>query len=201
MWECKEAGKSEYIELKSRFIGYCFSAQDQNSFDLTAENLKIEHPSASHLVYATRWTSEHQLFEKYSDDREPFGTAGIPLLSLLQKRSFMNTAIIVIRYFGGIKLGKKHLLSAYLRTGAEACQKAIFSERKRGYTLTIQTDYEVFPLLEKWLLEHEAIIQDRCFSQDICINVWMSISCWDRFQDLAFKNRLRISSMQKRDML
>jgi len=106
---------------KSKFIA---TVCPFNSFE---ENLKIiqeKHPKASHHTWAYRHEVANNLFEKANDDGEPQGCAGKPILNILQKLDFINTAIIVSRYFGGIKLGAGGLIRAYSNSAKLAIESS-----------------------------------------------------------------------------
>jgi len=86
--------------------------------------LKIEHPKARHIVYAYRELNEfNQIIENSSDDGEPKGSSGVPVLNVLRGEEFINVAILVVRYFGGIKLGIGGLVRAY--TVQKTCNRDI----------------------------------------------------------------------------
>ena len=99
--------KSEISVNKSKFIGLMLTSSSIKGLKLKIEDLwKSEFSDASHIVYAVRFKNKNEVIEPYfSDDGEPSGTAGKPLLTLLEGRSIINTAVIVIRYYGGINLG------------------------------------------------------------------------------------------------
>ena len=96
---------------KSKFITH-LCPYDQ--FDSMMKRLKEEHPKGRHFVYAYRYLNEHdQIVENSSDDGEPKGTSGKPTLNVLAGKGMVNTAVIIVRYFGGIRLGTGGLVKAY----------------------------------------------------------------------------------------
>jgi|AAUQ01.1.fsa_nt_gi uncharacterized YigZ family protein len=100
-----------YEIKKSKFIAYITPI---SNFKLLRDKLKIEHPKARHIVYAYRELNEfNQIIENSSDDGEPKGSSGVPVLNVLRGEEFINVAILVVRYFGGIKLGIGGLVRAY----------------------------------------------------------------------------------------
>lgn len=102
---------------KSKFIGLYFSVKSQDEVVEILNNLKKEHKKATHICYAYRLTSPFS--EKAFDDGEPSGTAGKPILNVLQKQDKKDSLLVVIRYFGGIKLGAGGLVRAYSKTASE----------------------------------------------------------------------------------
>lgn len=102
---------------KSKFIGLYFPVRSQDEVVEILNNLKKEHKKATHICYAYRLTNPFS--EKAFDDGEPFGTAGKPILNVLQKQDKKDSLLVVVRYFGGIKLGAGGLVRAYSKTASE----------------------------------------------------------------------------------
>ena len=104
-------------EKKSKFYGYAFECFDDGEIKKQLDILKKEHKKATHFCYAFRFTSPFS--EKAVDDGEPSGTAGKPILNVLQKKNLQNICVIVVRYFGGIKLGAGGLVRAYTKVTSQ----------------------------------------------------------------------------------
>lgn len=102
---------------KSKFLGYAFSVKNLNECLKIIENLKKEHKKAKHIAYA--YILSNPYLEKYSDDGEPSGTAGRPILNVIQKKNKQDILVCVVRYFGGIKLGAGGLVRAYTKSASE----------------------------------------------------------------------------------
>lgn len=111
----KTLGKheEELIVKKSRFIALSCNVSSQQSAKEFVEQVKKQHITARHIAYAYRVEENSQIFQKSSDDGEPSGTAGKPILNLILNEDLMNVCICVVRYFGGIKLGAGGLTRAY----------------------------------------------------------------------------------------
>ena len=110
-----------YVELlKSKFTSFLFPAKSVDEFKVRLEQIRKANPKAKHIVYAYKIGVN----SKSTDDNEPKGTAGRPLLELLNKKNLCDTAIIVVRYFGGTELGASRLLRTYVASGVEAINKA-----------------------------------------------------------------------------
>ncbi|MBN0970860.1 YigZ family protein [Mycoplasma phocoeninasale] len=106
-----------YEIKKSKFIGYLLDVKSVEDIKNKINDLRTEHKKARHVVYAYKFTdSNNQQISSYTDDKEPKGVAGIPLMMLINNKKISNKAIVIIRYFGGIELGKSRLLRAYLHT-------------------------------------------------------------------------------------
>lgn len=103
---------------KSKFLGYKYDITSTDEVDKILSALKKDHKKARHIAWAYIISSPH--LEKCSDDGEPSGTAGRPILNVLQKRGINNCLVAVVRYFGGIKLGAGGLVRAYGKSASEA---------------------------------------------------------------------------------
>ncbi len=109
-----------------------------NSFHSLLENLKKEHTKATHFVWAYRFLNElHQIIEDKNDDAEPRGTSGLPSLNALRAARLINVAVIVVRYFGGVKLGTGGLIRAYSRAVNAVIARADLASLKEQIELNI----------------------------------------------------------------
>lgn len=106
---------------KSEFITYALPVSNTEQLDKYLAEIKKEHSKARHICYATVMSSPQ--VEKAVDDGEPQGTAGRPILEVIKKQKLTNIAVVVVRYFGGIKLGRGGLLRTYVRSAAECLKK------------------------------------------------------------------------------
>ena len=106
--------------MKSKFIAYLLPLEKEEDFKPILADLRKEHKKARHIVYAYRTGMK----SKSCDDGEPKGTAGHPLLELLYKKDINNVALLVVRYFGGTKLGAGRLLRTYLQAGIDAVNES-----------------------------------------------------------------------------
>ena len=128
---------SEIVEKKSRFIANVFHVETKEEAEEKIKEIKKKYYDARHNCTAYRLLDGNLTMEKSSDDGEPSGTAGSPMLSILQKNNLVNVLVVVTRYFGGILLGTGGLVRAY----SDAAKKAI--ELAEKYEICIGTKYEV----------------------------------------------------------
>ena len=108
--------KEEVIIKKSKFIAYFYQIDSKEDAEKVIDELKCEHKNARHIPYAYLLPNT----AKKTDDKEPTGTCGTPLLTLLERNKLNNNLIAVVRYYGGVKLGASNLLRAYLNTANDA---------------------------------------------------------------------------------
>lgn len=150
----------EYIINKSKFITKLFYIDDINNINRIIDNVKNEYKDATHYCYAYIIDSKC----KASDDGEPSGTAGIPILNVLQKNNLNNILCIVIRYFGGIKLGAGGLVRAYTNSVSEALINNIV-EYQEGYLIRINFPYPELNKINYLLKDYD--INYKEFNDDI----------------------------------
>lgn len=134
-------GEATYEVKKSVFLGYAkpvYSPEEANQF---VDEIRKKNADARHNVYA--WIlKKNTNLQKYSDDGEPSGTAGLPVLSVLSKNEITDAVVVVTRYFGGILLGKGGLIRAYTRAAAEAVKNALPVTMELCAVYGIEVDYK-----------------------------------------------------------
>ena len=128
--------ENELIIKNSRFITYIYRLNN-NNINNYLEEIKKLHPKATHHTYAYIYNNEGYS----SDDNEPSGTAGRPMLNVLEKEELNNILVITVRYFGGIKLGAGGLVRAYTKSVTETLKQEEFIYLEEGYKVKINFDY------------------------------------------------------------
>ena len=98
---------------KSKFLSFAFLVKSEAEISEILADIKKQHPKAKHIVYAYRLQEDNQLKERFHNDREPSQSAGLPLYNLLKNQDIINCLVVVVRYYGGIKLGVGGLVRAY----------------------------------------------------------------------------------------
>lgn len=143
--------QSEFVEKKSRFITHVATVENATQAEAFIAEIKKKYPDARHNCWAYR---VHDPFgERYSDDGEPQGTAGPPMLNVLQKEEIEDICVVVTRYFGGILLGAAGLTRAYSRGCADGVRGAGKSYKCPAKEITIDVGYDRLSLVER-KLEH-----------------------------------------------
>ena len=118
----KENAFCEIVEKKSRFIANIFYVETKEEAENYLKQIHKKYHDARHHCYAYRVLSEEGILEKSSDDGEPSGTAGAPILTILSKKNLINVIVVVTRYFGGILLGTGGLVKAYSQATKSALE-------------------------------------------------------------------------------
>jgi uncharacterized YigZ family protein len=140
----KAPAEGFFMEKGSKFYAYCFPVLTEAEVQLLLEKTKKEHPKARHFCTAWRLFPDTVL-ERSNDDGEPSGSAGKPILGQLIKHNLTNVMVVVVRYFGGTKLGIPGLIEAYKTSTAEAIANAGIVERNIYEKIRIDIPYDVFP--------------------------------------------------------
>lgn len=133
---------AEIVEKKSKFISNIYSIKSSKEAEQKIEEIRKKYHDAKHHCFAYRVLEDERLIERASDDGEPSGTAGGPILNLLAKNELVNVVAIVTRYFGGILLGTGGLVRAYTQATSDGLAKAEFVIIEQGEKLKIPVSYQ-----------------------------------------------------------
>lgn len=143
-------GSDEFIVSKSRFIGYAKPINSEEEGLNFIDEIKEKHREATHNVTAYVLGKSSNV-QRFSDDGEPSGTAGIPVLEVINKEELRNMVIVVTRYFGGIKLGGGGLIRAYARAAKIAIEAAKIVTMVSHQQLRMEVDYNSYGRIENYL--------------------------------------------------
>lgn len=161
--------QSILTEKKSKFIANLYYIESVKEAEEIINKTKKQYFDARHNCIAYRVIEEGQLIEKSSDDGEPSGTAGQPMLNILQKNNLVNVLIIVTRYFGGILLGTGGLVRAYSGSLLQAIEKSNKIEKCYGEELEITVEYNELEKLKHYCKNNNINITEiEYFENIIC---------------------------------
>lgn len=165
-----EGGSSEITEKKSRFIANAAPVQSEEEAVAYINEIKKKYWDARHSCYAFTIGGNHEL-TRCSDDGEPSGTAGRPILDILLREDIHNAVVVVTRYFGGVLLGTGGLVRAYQKAAQAGLEQAVVIEKQRGSLLEIETDYNGLGKIQYILAQHEIKIRDIVYTQKVQIQI------------------------------
>jgi len=168
-------GKSELIVNKSKFIGYSVIANSREGFLARVREVKINNPSAGHAVYGMM-IKKNTIEPHFSDDGEPSGTGGRPLISILESKKIINGGLVVVRYYGGINLGMGGLARAYSQAGLRAILASRLDNFIELYDYILTIKYNRLDIISKIILDNKGVILDRNFDQNIILKIKVSAS-------------------------
>ena len=183
----KDYATDSFIEKKSEFISYVKRIDSEEDAKNFVAEIKSKHSDATHNCYA--YVVRGTEIARFSDDGEPSGTAGAPMLNILQKNEFANVLIIVTRYFGGILLGTGGLVRAY----SDSLLKAIENSKKilkcLGQQYEIRIDYSEFENFKYYCKKNNIYIEKLEYGEDIVCIISMQNSIKEDFKkDYERKN-------------
>lgn len=173
-----------WIEKHSRFIAIAKSCNNIASFESCFSELKTIYPDANHIVYAYVIIEDDTMRIKCSDDGEPSGTAGRPILSHIQGKKLVDTAIFVIRYFGGVKLGAGGLVRAYSHSARLALEAAELAPFKRTIALELSVAYEEQKNFEYQLKRINGVLSSTVYESKINYTFLIEESHYEAFKKL-----------------
>ena len=159
--------ESEKIIEKSRFLTYCAHVESEEEARAFLSNVRAKHTLATHVCYAFIADKTGNL-QRFSDDGEPQGTAGVPMLEVLKAKKLFETAVAVVRYFGGVKLGAGGLVRAYSSCTAENLDGADVRSLEKCAEYTIKVDYTGVDRLEKYLSTHTCSLLSTDYGEKVC---------------------------------
>ena len=160
---------SELIEKKSKFIANAFQVKNKEEAENRINEISKEYFDAKHNCYAYIINDGKNIIEKMSDNGEPSGTAGMPILNVLKKRNLQNVLVIVTRYFGGILLGTGGLTRAYSGVTTQCIDKANIIKMDFGIQYQICTTYNDFKNMKYELEKNQIQIENIEYGEKIRI--------------------------------
>ena len=164
----KEGGEGYYEEKKSRFLAACYRIESEEEAVGLIEAVKKKYWDARHNCYANVLGANNELM-RFSDDGEPSGTAGKPILEVLTARGIHNCLIIVTRYFGGTLLGTGGLVRAYQKSSIDAVDNSILARRTKGSRITISTDYSSAGKIQYAAQQNGWMLTDTIYAADVSL--------------------------------
>lgn len=177
---CKE-GYGEYEEKRSRFLAWVYPADSEEEVQNRLSELKKRYWDARHCCYAYIIESGTTV-QRFTDDGEPSGTAGLPILEVIRKRELVNVLVVVIRYFGGILLGASGLVRAYGKAAAAGLDDAGFLLRRQCVKTMVHIDYSLYGKVQNVLAANGYAVSGTNFSEIVELSLFIEPEKMDRFE-------------------
>lgn len=159
-------GIGEFVEKKSKFIAHVFPISEGQEALSYIERLRKEYWDARHNCYAYVIGERNEL-QRFSDDGEPQGTAGKPILEVLLGEEIHNCLVVVTRYFGGILLGTGGLVRAYQSSTKEGLAQSLITKKYHGKKIAIQTDYNGLGKLQYIMGQMDISMLDTIYTENV----------------------------------
>ncbi len=185
----EEKMQVEVVEKKSKFIGNLIPVESVEEAENQLREYKKKYHDARHNCYSYRVVENDQIIEKSSDDGEPSGTAGAPMLNILKTNNLANVLIIVTRYFGGILLGTGGLVRAYSDSLLKAMEASNFIKKCEGVQMLANIEYGDFDRFKYYCKNHEILITSVEYNELISCKIELEETKKEKLlQDFETKN-------------
>lgn len=191
----------EIEEKKSKFIANLMYVESEEEVQNRIKEIKKKYYDARHNCFAYRIIEGENIIQRSSDDGEPSGTAGAPILNILEKNNMVNILVVVTRYFGGILLGTGGLVKAYSEATLKSIENNQIVERENGYEVRISSPYAYIKKIEYFLKTNNIKILNKEFLDNVNILVELSNEDYKKITQELPKNvmqNLEINIEKKR---
>lgn len=188
---------AEIVEKKSKFIANLFHVESVEEAENRIKDIKKKYHDARHNCIAYRVAENGQIIEKSSDDGEPSGTAGGPMLNILQKNNLCNLVIVVTRYFGGILLGTGGLVRAYSEVTQQAIEKSTKVIKVIGREMIIELDYSNLEKFKYYCKNNNINIKKIDYMGNIILKIEMEESVKEKIIDDIKNKKLNIQNFSE----
>ncbi len=168
-------GKFEFEEKKSRFIGEVLRVESDSEAKECLNRIKNENKEAKHNVYAYIIGEKNEI-QRYSDDGEPQGTGGIPILEVIKRNNLSDVLVVVTRYFGGILLGTGGLARAYSKAAAEAIKQAEIVEKVQGCAVNFTLDYELLGKVQYYCEQNKLGMENMIYTDIVQFTIFTEVN-------------------------
>lgn len=162
--------EKELVEKRSKFIATLFYVKNEDEAQTLIKSVKKQYYDARHNCFAYRVVTENGIVERQSDDGEPSGTAGAPLLNILAKNNLCNVLVMVTRYFGGILLGTGGLVRAYSQVALDAVNSASFANEIMGIIAELEIYYTKLENMKYYCKKNDINITNIVYENNV--------KCW-----------------------
>lgn len=166
----KSKAEDRFEEKKSEFIGYVKRVTTEEEAKGFVTQVRAMHKTARHNCFAYI-VGQNMGIQRYSDDGEPQGTAGIPILEVIKKNGLTDCAVVVTRYFGGVLLGTGGLTRAYTKGAVVAIEAGGIVEKVKGARISIEIDYELYGKIQYLCGQHNWHIEDSEFGSGVKVYI------------------------------
>ncbi len=176
----KSYSEFRFVERKSEFIGYCAPVTTEGDAIAFVSSIKKKHSDATHNVYA--YVLRQGQAQRFSDDGEPHGTAGMPVLDSIRKADLTDVAVVVTRYFGGILLGTGGLVRAYTAGAVGAIKEAEIIEMVDFALISVKAGYSEYQKIMPVVSAYNAKTEDSDFGMDVTLTLKVKADQEEKFR-------------------
>ncbi len=167
----EKAGAAEQTIHKSKFLAWAAACKTEVEVGSFLRAIAAQHPTAHHLAYAFRIKTAEGIVPRFSDAGEPSGTAGKPILQMLEGQQLINVCVGVIRYYGGVNLGTGGLARAYGGTAKMAMQAAQIVDFVEMQEISVTVDYNQLDTLLHAVTQYKGVVLDKVFDAQVRVKI------------------------------
>ena len=175
MLTLSKLGFVEQTVTKSKFLACAAHCQTEQEVAAFLRAIAAKHQSAHHLAYAFRIKTSEGIIQRFSDAGEPSGTAGKPILQMLEGQQLVNVCVGVIRYYGGINLGTGGLARAYGGTAKMALDAAKIVDFVELQEINVTVNYNQLDTLLYAVSQHNGVVLDKIFNQQVHVKIQLPV--------------------------
>ena len=190
-----ENTSAQIVEKKSKFIANIYYVQSQEEVENILKEIRKKYYDARHNCYAYSILTNNGIVNKMSDDGEPSGTAGAPMLNIITKNELTNILVVVTRYFGGILLGTGGLVKAYSEATMQALEKATIVNEEIGYEVEITVLYNEWEKVKYYLEKSNILIIDVKYNEKIVSKIEVTEEEKNKIKELIDECSLKIEKL------
>lgn len=188
--------EAEIVEKRSKFISNLYYVETVEQAESKLKEIKKKYNDARHNCFAYRVCEENSIIERASDDGEPSGTAGAPMLNLLSKSDLTNCLVVVTRYFGGILLGTGGLVRAYSEATKQAIENAEIIKICMGKEIKIELPYDKLGEFQYYCQKNNIIIQNIDYKQNITCKIHINNEDIEKILNDTIKRQCNIQNIK-----
>lgn len=182
-----KSGEGLYKDKGSKFLSFAFHIETEDEADTIRKQFKKKYYDATHVVYAFRLGVEGEKF-RAADDGEPSGSSGIPVYNTIRSKNLTDVIVLVVRYFGGTKLGIPGLIDAYSQAAALALDNAETIEKTITQSITVEVPYSMVNFVMRIIKENNLTVADMSGETECKITIAVALNQVERIEELLNQN-------------
>lgn len=182
-----KSGEGLYKDKGSKFLSFAFHIETEDEADTIRKQFKKKYYDATHVVYAFRLGAEGEKF-RAADDGEPSGSSGMPVYNTIRSKNITDVIVLVVRYFGGTKLGIPGLIDAYSQAAAIALDNAETVEKTITQNITVEVPYSMVNFVMRIIKENNLTVADMTGETSCRITIAVALNQAARIEELLNQN-------------
>ena len=171
---------AQIVEKKSKFISHLYDVESVEEAENLIKQINQKYLDARHNCYAVRIATPNGMVQRFSDDGEPSGTAGSPMLNMLTSQKLSNVLVVVTRYFGGILLGTGGLVKAYTEVTMEALKQAEIVQKEYGQEMELVVNYADLEKMKYFFKQKKVNMSSIQYGENVTVTIEITQENWQK---------------------